>query len=102
MFLEPRPKIRVERIYAWVSRDDCARIWPRFKFFDEFGVQWVEKHVLGARDAERMFLSFFCGKDPIMRLMLKFHWFKKATDLCPEKFNAIALIGIASQSHPDE
>ena len=102
VFPKPRPVAGIKRIRARTARNHRTEKRPLSRFFDQPTLQRIEQDIIRTRETERPPLPFRRGQDMVVRLMLELGGFEKRTDLGAEKLDAVALVGVTAQPHPDK
>ncbi len=102
VFPKPRPVAGVKRVHARTARNHRTEKRPVSRLFDQPALQRIEKDIVRTGETERPPLPFRRCQDMVVRLMLKLDGFEERTDLGAKKLDAVALVGVTAQPHPDK
>lgn len=102
VFPKPRPVAGIKRVHARTARNYRTEKRPVSRLFDQPALQRIKQNIIRTGETERPPLTFRTCQDMVVRLMLKLGGFEKWTDLGAKKLDAVALVGITTQPHPDK
>lgn len=90
-----------KRIEPRVAGNERARVRPTGWGPNQGGLEGVEQDVVRAGDAEGVALALFGPEDVIVGLVLEPGGPEIGAQLSAKELHAVALVGVAAQTHPD-
>ena len=95
------PKVVLQRMQCRITRHNRTVEFPFSWMFHEIRAQWIFENVI-ADTGERITVALLFLQHMIVRLMLEYRGRKPRFEMCAQESHPVTLVGIQTQSHPDQ